>query len=178
MNQRRIWTFATTMVIMVSSNGVPSSLSSSSYEFCLSSNPELEFAITGTLDGPPPSTSSSSSSSSFCCANYICGIPCPEIIPPPASIYGIVMLITVIVSFVVGMLSYFCVNGTSESYFLAGRSFGLSMVSVTLAAASIDSNALLGNADLSYRYHFWDGGKLNIPMFLLYIFFDENEFCI
>jgi hypothetical protein len=151
-----------TMILLASPDEV-SSLSSASYEFCIASNPEIEFAITGTLDGPLPSISSSTSTSStFCCANYICGLPCPEVIPSPAPIYGIIMLITVIVSFVVGMLSYFCVTGTSESYFLAGRSFRIPMVAVTLAAASIDSNTLLGNADLSYRYHFWDGGELKI----------------
>jgi Na+/pantothenate symporter len=50
------------------------------------------------------------------------------------------------------------VRGQSENYFLAGRSLNLTIVAITLAAASIDSNALLGNADLSYKYHFWDGG--------------------
>jgi hypothetical protein len=57
------------------------------------------------------------------------------------------------------MLTYFFVKGESENYFVAGRSLPLWVVSITLAAQSIDSNALLGNADLSYKYHFWDGGE-------------------
>jgi hypothetical protein len=162
MTPPRILTFIP-LVVLASSDEVSSS-SSASYEFCIASNPEIEFAITGTLDGPssPSISSSTTTSSTFCCANYICGLPCPEVISSPAPMYGIIMLITVIVSFVVGMLSYFCVTGTSESYFLAGRSFRIPMVAVTLAAASIDSNTLLGNADLSYRYHFWDGGKPDV----------------
>jgi hypothetical protein len=120
---------------------------------CLS-NPELEFAITQTLDGPDTTSSSSS-----CCANHICGLPCPVEVTPPTPVYGIVMIVSVVISFVVGMISYVCVRGQSENYFLAGRSLNLTIVAVTLAAASIDSNALLGNADLSYKYQFWDGGK-------------------
>jgi hypothetical protein len=112
---------------------------------------ELEFAISGTLDGP---------SSSSCCANHVCGLPCPVEVTPPTPIYGILMIISVVISFLVGMISYVCVRGQSENYFLAGRSLNLTIVSITLAAASIDSNALLGNADLSYKYQFWDGGKI------------------
>ena len=32
----------------------------------------------------------------------------------------------------------------------------------TLAAASVDSNSLLGNVDLSYKYHFYDGAVIPI----------------
>lgn len=35
--------------------------------------------------------------------------------------------------------------------FILGRSLPLWVVAVTLAAQSVDSNALLGNVDLSYR---------------------------
>ena len=34
----------------------------------------------------------------------------------------------------------------------------------TLASQSIDSNALLGCATLSYKYHFWDGAVLPIGL--------------
>lgn len=115
---------------------------------CLA-NSEIEFNITGTLDGPAPGS---------CCQNHICGLPCPKVVPPPAPGFGISMAVSVIISFIVGMLTYFCVNGESENYFLAGRSLPLWIVAVTLAAAAVDSNALLGNADLSFKYQFWDGG--------------------
>lgn len=115
---------------------------------CLT-NSDIEFAITGNLDGPAPDS---------CCQNLICGLPCPNEVPPPAPGFGISMAVSVIISFVVGMLTYFLVTGESENYFLAGRSLPLWIVAVTLAAASVDSNALLGNADLSYKFQFWDGG--------------------
>jgi Na+/proline symporter len=38
------------------------------------------------------------------------------------------------------------------------------MVAVTLVAASIDSNALLGNVDLSYRYSLYDGMVIPIGL--------------
>ena len=115
---------------------------------CLT-NSEIENTITGSLDGP---------GSDSCCQNHICGLPCPKEVPAPAPGYAIAMGISVVISFVVGMLTYFCVNGESENYFLAGRSLPLWIVAVTLAAASVDSNALLGNADNSFKFHFWDGG--------------------
>lgn len=34
----------------------------------------------------------------------------------------------------------------------------------TLAAQSLDSNALLGNVDLSYKFHFWDGVVLPVGL--------------
>jgi Na+/pantothenate symporter len=52
---------------------------------------------------------------------------------------------------------YFLVNGSAENYFVAGHSLPLWVVAMTLGAQSIDSNALLGNVDLSYKYQFWDG---------------------
>ena len=38
------------------------------------------------------------------------------------------------------------------------------VVAVTLGAQSIDSNAILGNADLSYKFHFYDGAVLPIGL--------------
>lgn len=38
------------------------------------------------------------------------------------------------------------------------------MVAITLGAQSIDSNAILGNADLSYRFSFWDGAVIPIGL--------------
>jgi Na+/proline symporter len=34
----------------------------------------------------------------------------------------------------------------------------------TLAAASVDSNSLLGNVDLSYKFHFYDGAVIPIGL--------------
>ena len=60
-------------------------------------------------------------------------------------------------SFLIGLLTYFLVQGEAENYFVAGKSLPLWIVAMTLGAQSVDSNALLGNVDLSYKYHFWDG---------------------
>ena len=38
------------------------------------------------------------------------------------------------------------------------------MVTATLASQSLDSNAALGNIDLGYKYHWWDGAALPIGL--------------
>lgn len=35
---------------------------------------------------------------------------------------------------------------------------------MTLGAQSVDSNSLLGNVDLSYKYHFFDGAVIPIGL--------------
>ena len=59
--------------------------------------------------------------------------------------------------------TYF-LKGQSVNFFVAGRSLPLPVIAMTLASQSIDSNALLGNATLSYRYHFWDGAVLPLGL--------------
>lgn len=49
------------------------------------------------------------------------------------------------------------VKDKAENFFVAGHSLPLWLVAVTLAAQSVDSNALLGNVDLAYKFQFWDG---------------------
>jgi Na+/proline symporter len=65
--------------------------------------------------------------------------------------YGIAVAITVVLCFIIGAATYFMVRGQSVNFFVAGRSLPLWVVAVTLAAQSVDSNALLGNVDLSYK---------------------------
>lgn len=76
------------------------------------------------------------------------------------------MVVTLILSFAVGVSAYFLVRGSAENFFVAGRSLSLPIVSITLAAQAIDSNALLGNVDLSYKYSFWDGVVLPLGLSL------------
>ncbi len=64
----------------------------------------------------------------------------------------------------VGFASVFVIKGKSENYFVAGRSLPLWVVTATLASQSLDSNAILGNVDLSYKYHFFDGAVLPIGL--------------
>jgi Na+/proline symporter len=52
------------------------------------------------------------------------------------------------------------VRGDATNFFVAGRTLPWLMVTVTLSGVAIDSNVLLGNADSSYKYSFWDGAVL------------------
>jgi Na+/proline symporter len=52
------------------------------------------------------------------------------------------------------------VKGKVENYCVAGKTFPAWMVAITLSAAAVDSNLLLGNVDLSYKYSWWDGAVL------------------
>ncbi|CAM9398128.1 unnamed protein product, partial [Hapterophycus canaliculatus] len=47
-----------------------------------------------------------------------------------------------------------------ENFFVGGRDLPLFVIVLTLASQSIDSNATLGNADLAYKFHYWDGAVL------------------
>ena len=67
-------------------------------------------------------------------------------------------------SFLIGVATLFLVQGKAENFFVAGRSLPLWIICFTLASQSIDSNALLGNVDLSYKYQFWDGAVLPIGL--------------
>jgi hypothetical protein len=71
--------------------------------------------------------------------------------------YGVALIVAMAVSFVVGTLTLYLVKGSVDNFFVAGRSMPLFMVAFTIGAQSLDSNALLGNVDLSYRLSFWDG---------------------
>jgi len=86
-----------------------------------------------------------------CCQQDVCGIPCAEPVSAPGVGYGIGVGITIAISFIVGLLTYFVVKGEAENYFVAGKSLPLWIVAMTLGAQSVDSNALLGNVDLSYK---------------------------
>lgn len=78
--------------------------------------------------------------------------------------FGIAVIGAIIVSVVVGLSSVYVVKGKSENYFVAGRKLPLFVVTATLGSQSLDSNAILGNADLSYKYHFFDGAVLPIGL--------------
>ncbi|CAB9519598.1 affinity choline transporter 1 [Seminavis robusta] len=99
-----------------------------------------------------------------CCQNDVCAIPCPEPVSDPAVGFSVAIIAAIAVSFLIGMATLFLVQGKAENFFVAGRSLPLWIVSMTLGAQSIDSNALLGNVDLSYKYHFWDGAVLPIGL--------------
>jgi Na+/proline symporter len=67
-------------------------------------------------------------------------------------------------TFCIGAATYLLVRGQSVNFFVAGRSLPLWVVAVTLGAQAVDSNALLGNVDLSYRNSYWDGAVLPLGL--------------
>jgi Na+/proline symporter len=56
------------------------------------------------------------------------------------------------------------VRGKSANFFVAGRTLSLFLVTITLTGSAIDSNALLGNADGSYKFSYWDGAVLPLGL--------------
>jgi len=65
---------------------------------------------------------------------------------------------------IMGFMTFTSVKGKAENFFVAGRTLPLWIVSFTVAAQSLDSNALLGNVDLSYKIQFWDGVVLPLGL--------------
>ena len=101
-----------------------------------------------------------------CCQNDVCGIPCPEPIGDPHVGYSLAVTAGIAVSFLIGVEALFYIEGKPINFFLAGRSLPLWMLVATMGSQSIDSNSLLGNVDLSYKYHFWDGAVLPLGLAL------------
>ena len=73
-------------------------------------------------------------------------------------------MVTICIFVLVGFATIYFIKDKSENYFVGGRSLPLWVVALTLGSQSLDSNALLGNADLSYKYHFFDGAVLPIGL--------------
>jgi Na+/proline symporter len=67
---------------------------------------------------------------------------------------------------IVGITEYFFIDHDIESFFVGGRSFSVLITTMGLGAQAIDSNALLGNADLAYRASFFDGAAVPIGLAL------------
>lgn len=72
--------------------------------------------------------------------------------------------ITVVLMLAVGIAVASKVDGDSANYLVAGRSLGIPLVAVALTTAAVDSNATVGNTDLSSAYGFWAGASLAIGL--------------
>jgi len=99
-----------------------------------------------------------------CCQETICGLGCPEQVDDPSIGFGIVVMVAIALFVVIGFSTMFFIKSKSENYFVAGRTLPLWVIVATLASQSLDSNAILGNVDLSYKYHFFDGAVLPIGL--------------
>jgi len=98
-----------------------------------------------------------------------CGIPCPvgdeaRMQPGDMKGYQAVVLIFMFLCAVVGAAAFFFVGKDTSKYFVGGRNLNLFVVTATLASQSLDGNAALGNVDLGYKYHWWDGACLPIGL--------------
>ncbi|MEO0533973.1 MAG: sodium:solute symporter family protein [Cyanobacteria bacterium P01_A01_bin.123] len=58
------------------------------------------------------------------------------------------------------------IKGDSVNFLVAGRGLTLPLAAATLMAQSVDSNATLGNTDLSAAFGFWAGASLPIGLAL------------
>jgi len=99
-----------------------------------------------------------------CCQETICNLGCPEEVPKPAAGFGIVVMVAIVVFVIIGFSTVFFIKSKAENYFVAGRSLPLWVATATIASQALDSNAILGNVDLSYKYHFYDGAVLPIGL--------------
>lgn len=65
-----------------------------------------------------------------------------------------------------GVISARRVRGDSTNYLVAGRALPAVLVAAVLVAQPVDSNATIGNADLSAAFGFWAGAALPIGLAL------------
>jgi SSS family solute:Na+ symporter len=72
--------------------------------------------------------------------------------------------LTVLVVLAVGVAVARKVDGDSANYLVAGRQLGVPLVAVALTTAAVDSNATVGNTDLSSAYGFWAGASLALGL--------------
>jgi SSS family solute:Na+ symporter len=56
------------------------------------------------------------------------------------------------------------IDGDSANYLVAGRQLGVPLVAVALTTAAVDSNATVGNTDLSSAFGFWAGASLALGL--------------
>ncbi len=85
------------------------------------------------------------------------------------------IIIFLFATLAIGMWAAKQVKGDSENYLVAGRGLVLPLAAATLMAQSVDSNATLGNTDLTAEFGFWAGASLPIGLalclFLTALFF-------
>ncbi|GGK78069.1 sodium:solute symporter family protein [Mangrovihabitans endophyticus] len=72
--------------------------------------------------------------------------------------------ISVAAVLVVGLLVARKVDGDSTNFLVAGRSLMLPLSAAGLMGQAVDSNATLGNTDLSYGFGFWAGASLPLGL--------------
>lgn len=79
-----------------------------------------------------------------------------------AMFWPVVIFMTV--SLAIGLYTYRQVQGSSKRYTVCGKSMPFLVVGTALAAQSIDGNATLGNASLTFSTGFWAGAAIPIGL--------------
>lgn len=77
-------------------------------------------------------------------------------------IFGVAAGVLAIVAF--GIVIARKVDGDSTNFLVAGRGLALPLVAVTLMGQAVDSNATVGNTDLTSSFGFWAGASLPIGL--------------
>mmetsp|Transcript_151789 Transcript_151789/g.485132 ORF Transcript_151789/g.485132 Transcript_151789/m.485132 type:complete len:924 (-) Transcript_151789:93-2864(-) len=98
-----------------------------------------------------------------------CGIPCPVDFPMEVGDLvwqGVAVIGFMVISLAIGVFTYFKVKGDSSNYFVAGRNLPTWILVATLGCQCLDASTALGNLDLAYKYHFWDGAALPLGLAL------------
>src|SRR3954466_2830786 len=72
--------------------------------------------------------------------------------------------LTVVLVLAVGIAVARKIDGDSAHFLVAGRRLGIPLVAVSLTAAAVDSNATVGNTDLTSQFGFWSGASLAIGL--------------
>jgi len=76
------------------------------------------------------------------------------------------MIIYLVVFFLLGMAMYYFVRGSGKQYIIAGKSLPFFLVGTTMLAQSLDANATMGNAAMTYSAGFWAGFQFPLGLAL------------
>ncbi|WP_326594781.1 sodium:solute symporter family protein [Streptomyces sp. NBC_01803] len=74
--------------------------------------------------------------------------------------------LSVLVVMLIGLIASRKVEGDSARYLVAGRTLGIPLVAAGLMGQAVDSNATLGNTDLTFGGGFWAGATLPLGLAL------------
>ena len=78
--------------------------------------------------------------------------------------YGIIVMIFVAATAVVGVMAVKFVKKSSKRYIVAGKSLPLFFIGTMLVSESVDGNASLGNVSLTFQNGFWSGGAIPLGL--------------
>ena len=82
------------------------------------------------------------------------------------SIYSYGIIAFLLATLGIGAWASMQIKGDSVNFLVAGRGLALPLAAATLMAQSVDSNATLGNTDLSSAFGFWAGAALPVGLSL------------